>query len=83
MTVIGTRATVSPRRNRSFVSNIPSLLQQRLAHAGRIVLAFGVGRPFKRSDDDQPRHWLQLNNLHLETIAGWQLRWPRERFTAA
>lgn len=55
-------------------------LQRRLARPGRVILAFGVGRAFRRNDDDQARHWLQLNNIHLESAADWQLRWPPERY---
>lgn len=55
-------------------------LQQRLTRPGAVILAFGVSRAFKRRDDDQARHWLQLNTIHLETAADWQLRWPQERY---
>jgi hypothetical protein len=30
------------------------------------VLAVGLTRPFQKSPDDPPRHWLQLNNIHLQ-----------------
>jgi hypothetical protein len=30
------------------------------------ILAVGLTRPFQKSDDAPTRHWLQLNNIHLQ-----------------
>jgi hypothetical protein len=30
------------------------------------ILAVGLTRPYQKSPSDPPRHWLQLNNVHLE-----------------
>ena len=40
-------------------------LERRLRKAGA-VLAVGLSRPWKKEGDDAPRHWLQVNNIHLE-----------------
>lgn len=55
-------------------------LNRRLKYGGEIYLCCGLSRPFRRSSDDQLRHWLQLNNIHLTDAPDWQLRWPRERY---
>jgi hypothetical protein len=55
-------------------------LRRQLAKPGELFLSLGLSRPFRRSWDDAPRHWLQLNNLHLAVAPDWQLRWPPERY---
>jgi hypothetical protein len=55
-------------------------LNGQLARGGEVYLSYGLSRPFRRSADDRPHHWLQLNNIHLEVAPDWQLRWPRERY---
>ncbi|MBI2760471.1 MAG: hypothetical protein HYX51_03470 [Chloroflexi bacterium] len=55
-------------------------LRRLLASDPEVYLCYGVSRAFKRTDDDRPRHWLQLNNIHLSTAPDWQLRWPAERY---
>lgn len=47
-------------------------ISQRLAAGARAILAVGVSRPFQKDDDSQPRHWLQVNNIHLEDQPIWQ-----------
>jgi hypothetical protein len=44
--------------------------------AGRIaqceaVLAVGLSRPWDRDDGELPRHWLQVNNVHLDDNPLW------------
>ena len=55
-------------------------LRGRLARDPEVYACLGLSRPFQRSADDRPRHWLQLNNLHLSTALDWQLRWPDDRY---
>jgi hypothetical protein len=38
------------------------------------ILSLGLGRPWQQPEDDRPRHYLQLNNIHLKTNPGWQLQ---------
>jgi hypothetical protein len=42
-------------------------LQGKLAEKPRAILCFGLGRPFGG------KHYLQLNNLHLENALDWRL----------
>ena len=37
----------------------------RLHQSDRILLSLGLSRPYHRSADEPPRHWLQVNNIHL------------------
>jgi hypothetical protein len=37
----------------------------RISKAG-VILAVGLSRPFTKSGDTVARHWLQVNNIHLE-----------------
>jgi hypothetical protein len=50
------------------------LLRQWLSESDESVLSFGLGRAWQHPDDDRPRHYLQLNNIHLKTHPGWQLQ---------
>lgn len=46
-------------------------LAEGLRHAGNILLSIGLSRPFMREDDEFARHWLQVNNIHLEHDPLW------------
>ena len=37
------------------------------------IVAIGVGRSFLREGDSEPRHWLQVNSIHLEDDAAWKI----------
>jgi hypothetical protein len=51
---------------------IVASVSQRLAAGVPALLAVGVSRPFQKDDDSQPRHWLQINNIHLQDNPIWQ-----------
>ena len=36
-----------------------------------LILSLGLGRAWRKPDDTAPRHWLQVNNLHLEDNPTW------------
>jgi hypothetical protein len=38
-----------------------------------VILSVGLSRPWQQSDDTLARHWLQVNNIHLEDSAVWRL----------
>jgi hypothetical protein len=46
------------------------LLQDRVRRC-EAILAVGLSRPWAR-EDDEPRHWLQVNNIHLDDNPLWQ-----------
>jgi hypothetical protein len=37
----------------------------------RCILSVGLTRPFRASGDNEYRHWLQVNNIHLEKDVYW------------
>jgi len=41
---------------------------------GRVILSLGLARPWQHPDDTAQRHWLQVNNIHLEDGAVWPLK---------
>ena len=38
-----------------------------------VILSVGLARPWRHPDDTAERHWLQVNNIHLEDGAVWLL----------
>jgi hypothetical protein len=48
-------------------------LNHRLRAGVPALLAVGLSRPFQKDSDSEPRHWLQVNNLHLEDTPIWQI----------
>ncbi len=45
----------------------------RLKKGVGVVVAVGLARPWQKPGDTERRHWLQVNNLHLEDDPAWQL----------
>ncbi len=45
----------------------------RIRTSRRIILGMGLTREFRASSEARSAHWLQVNNIHLETDPGWQL----------
>src|SRR5687768_4889784 len=52
----------------AFVNQVDLRLQQSV----RAVLAMGLSRAWMKEGDSAARHWLQVNNLHLEDDPLWQ-----------
>lgn len=52
----------------AFVNQVNMRLQQGV----RVVLAVGLSRAWLKEGDIEARHWLQVNNLHLEDDPLWQ-----------
>jgi hypothetical protein len=46
-------------------------VNERLRDGVPALLSVGVSRPFQRSSKESPRHWLQVNNIHLQDDAIW------------
>ncbi len=38
-----------------------------------VILSVGLTRSWQRPDDNQSRHWLQINNIHLQDDPVWQV----------
>jgi len=47
-------------------------VQDRIRQGVGVILGVGLGRAWSQADDDKERHWLQVNNLHLEDDPLWQ-----------
>jgi hypothetical protein len=58
----------TPRRD------LVSSVQQRLKSGVEAILSVGLTRPWQKRGDTAERHWLQINNIHLEDDPLWQLR---------
>jgi hypothetical protein len=43
----------------------------RLRHGERVILSLGLSRAFQKKGDTVRRHWLQVNNIHLEGSPVW------------
>jgi hypothetical protein len=46
---------------------------EKIAGRRRLPLSVGLSRPFRKQAADPPRHWLQINNFHLEENPCWTL----------
>jgi hypothetical protein len=46
---------------------------QRIQRGVPMILSVGLTRPFAPRADDNPVHWLQVNNLHFEDSPDWRL----------
>jgi hypothetical protein len=57
------------------------LLEDR-ARRNAVLLSMGLSRPWAR-EGQQPRHWLQVNNVHLDDNPLWPLAWGRAADTVA
>jgi hypothetical protein len=63
----------TPRRDLVFS------VQKRLKAGVEVILSVGLTRPWQKRGDTAERHWLQVNNIHLEDDPLWQLRDDRRK----
>lgn len=49
-----------------------SNMKERIRAGVGTILSVGLTRPWQKQDDTRPRHWLQVNNIHLEDDPGWR-----------
>ena len=47
-------------------------VQRRIQRGVGVILSVGLARAFQVSGDPARRHWLQVNNLHLEDDPSWK-----------
>jgi len=47
-------------------------MQRRIKRGVGVILSVGLARAFQVSGDTARRHWLQVNNLHLEDDPAWK-----------
>ena len=59
---------VTPRRD------LVGQIAARIAKGTEVIVAVGLSRPWQKLDDTVERHWLQVNNIHLEDDPIWQDR---------
>ena len=48
-------------------------LKRAMQSADEMLLSFGLGRAWQQPGDDQERHYLQLNNIHVPNWPDWRL----------
>jgi hypothetical protein len=46
-------------------------LQRRIESGVPVIVSVGLARAFRAQGDTQSRHWLQVNNIHLEDDPVW------------
>jgi hypothetical protein len=63
----------TPRRD------LVASVQRRLKAGVEAILSVGLTRPWQKRGDTAERHWLQINNIHLEDDPLWQLRDARRK----
>jgi hypothetical protein len=49
-------------------------VQRRIGSGVRVVLSLGLARAWLKPGDTARRHWLQINNVHLEDDPAWQAK---------
>jgi hypothetical protein len=47
-------------------------IEARLRAGVDVLLSLGLARPWQKPGDSAPRHWLQVNNIHLIDDPGWR-----------
>src|SRR5215207_774241 len=67
----------TPRRD------LVTSVEGRLKSGVEAILSVGLTRPWQKWGDTAERHWLQVNNIHLEDNPLWQLREDRRTGQAA
>ena len=48
-------------------------LNERFEQGARVILSVGLTRPWQKPGEAEERHWLQVNNIHLEDQPVWRL----------
>ena len=51
--------------------DVVDAFRDRLARQSEVLMSVGLSRPFQRSQSDVPRHWVQVNNIHLADDPLW------------
>jgi hypothetical protein len=52
-------------------AEVVASIQQRIERGVGVILGVGLARAFQASGDNARRHWLQVNNFHLEDDPVW------------
>lgn len=48
-------------------------IARRLSQGVSVILSVGLSRPWRKPGDNQERHWLQVNGVHLRDNPIWQV----------
>jgi hypothetical protein len=62
------------RRPPTALSETIKDIEGRVKQGVKMILCVGLTRPWSKSENEPRRHWLQVNNIHLEDSPIWQLR---------
>jgi hypothetical protein len=52
---------------------IVAQIAAKIAALPRVLLSVGLSRPFRKSNGEPSRHWLQVNNIHLPNEPCWKM----------
>lgn len=55
-------------------SDVVADVNRRLERGLRVILSVGLSRPYAKPGDDEERHWLQVNGIHIEDNPVWQVQ---------
>jgi hypothetical protein len=58
---------------RAPLSQLIRTVNQRIRKGAGVILSVGLARAFQARNDSERRHWLQVNNIHLEDAPVWRL----------
>jgi hypothetical protein len=47
-------------------------VQRRIDAGVEVILSVGLTRPWRKQNDTAERHWLQVNNIHLQDDPLWR-----------
>jgi hypothetical protein len=55
--------------------NLVQHINKRIQDGNPVILSIGLTRPFRPHDDSIEQHWLQVNNIHLQTSVSSSFDW--------
>jgi hypothetical protein len=56
----------TPRRD------VVTSVRRRIQAGVEVILSVGLTRPWRKQEDSAERHWLQVNNVHLQDDPLWK-----------
>lgn len=54
-------------------AKLAAKINQRIRDGVRVIASVGLARAWQKPGDTEARHWLQVNNIHLEDDPVWRL----------
>ena len=57
-----------------YAKDILKDVRARIAQGVGVILSVGLTRPWQKAGEEVERHWLQVNNIHLQDNPVWTER---------